>query len=433
MTQRCVASTGSGAMISGHHVPTQSAAPTYAAVRPVYIGLRLIRYGPLVTSVDTGWCGTTVVRLRRKVAAPDPLSASPAIVRTAPTAVVTAAPAKATAAIYPAQALRRRVAAGQGRRKQVYILGRSIHQIMGEHRATTGQCNLPGLRQRERDRRDLLMPRVQTHDATTPSRGSQTCRRCGGSHKAGPQPQQLLMIDISAHILRRPIRQHNFVHFDALRFVGHVEGSSGPLGQTRTHPGATAPPRSAGRATLPGRRAARPDAANHPGAVPKPTSSCGTSSRLKTSTSHSPALSSSPPASTPPSPSPTRPRGPARRRRPTARVAAGSRATPSHQTTPGAAAPRPGLMLTGCVPMPAVAGASLGARLFYASMEERAPGGSPSKIPLSVPDGRSPARPPNPVGRRRASRALRTAPGGSRRRRCAAPRRRRAGARRTGP
>jgi hypothetical protein len=35
---------------------------------------------------------------------------------------------------------------------------------------------------------------------------------------------------------------------------------------------------------------------------------------------------------------------------------------------PGAAAPRPGLMLTGCVPMPAVAGASLCARLFYGSM-----------------------------------------------------------------
>ena len=160
------------------------------------------------------------------------------------------------------------------------------------------------------------------------------------------------------------------------------------LGQTRTHPGATAPPQLAGRATLPGRREARPDAANHPGAVPKPTSSCGTSSRLKTSTSHSPAQSSSAPASTPPTPSPTRPRGPARRRRQTARVAAGSRATPSHQTTPGAAAPRPGLMLTGCVPMPAVAGASLCARLFYGSMEERAPGGSPSNIPLSVPDGR---------------------------------------------
>src|SRR5215216_7316431 len=94
MTQRCVASTGSGAMISGHHVPTQSAAPTYAAARPVYIGLRLIRYGPLVTSVDTGWCGTTVVRLRRKVAAPDPLSASPAIVNTAPTVLVTSRPGK---------------------------------------------------------------------------------------------------------------------------------------------------------------------------------------------------------------------------------------------------------------------------------------------------------------------------------------------------
>src|SRR5512133_1743231 len=94
MTQRCVATTGRGAIISGHHVPTQSAAPTYAAVRPVYMGLRLIRYGPLVTSVDTGWCGTTVVRLRRKVAAPDPLSASPAMVRTAPTAVVTGRPGK---------------------------------------------------------------------------------------------------------------------------------------------------------------------------------------------------------------------------------------------------------------------------------------------------------------------------------------------------
>jgi hypothetical protein len=67
--------------------------------------------------------------------------------------------------------------------KQVHILGRSIHQIMGEHRATTGQGNLPGLRERERDRRDLLMQRVQTHDATTPSRGSQTCRTCGGSHR----------------------------------------------------------------------------------------------------------------------------------------------------------------------------------------------------------------------------------------------------------
>jgi hypothetical protein len=35
-------------------------------------------------------------------------------------------------------------------------------------------------------------------------------------------------------------------------------------------------------------------------------------------------------------------------------VAAGSRATPSHQTTPGAAPPRPGLTLTRRVPMPAV-------------------------------------------------------------------------------
>jgi hypothetical protein len=81
-------------MRSPDHVPIQSAAPTYAAARPVYIGLRLIRYGPLVTSVDTGLCGTTVVRGRRKVAVPDALSASPAVVWTAPTAVVTGRPGK---------------------------------------------------------------------------------------------------------------------------------------------------------------------------------------------------------------------------------------------------------------------------------------------------------------------------------------------------
>src|SRR5215217_8692406 len=118
MTQRCVASTGSGAMISGHHVPTQSAAPTYAAVRPVYIGLRLIRYGPLVTSVDTGWCGTTVVWLRRKVAAPDALSAIPAMVRTAPTVFVTDRPGKGNGSHFcsasVAESGGRRGAGGQG-------------------------------------------------------------------------------------------------------------------------------------------------------------------------------------------------------------------------------------------------------------------------------------------------------------------------------
>ena len=85
-----------------------------------------------------------------------------------------------------------------------------------------------------------------------------------------------------------------------LTFVAHVEPSRRPLARRVHIQGQPHHPRLPGRATLPGRREARPDAANHPGAVPKPTSSCGTSSRLKTSTSHSPAPSSSPPASTPP-------------------------------------------------------------------------------------------------------------------------------------
>jgi hypothetical protein len=68
---------------------------------------------------------------------------------------------------------------------KVHILGRSIHQIVGEHRATSGQGNLPGLRQRQGDPGDLLMQRAQAHDATTPSRGSHTCRTWGGSHSLG--------------------------------------------------------------------------------------------------------------------------------------------------------------------------------------------------------------------------------------------------------
>ena len=57
-----------------------------------------------------------------------------------------------------------------------------VQMIMGEHRATSGQGNLPGLRQREGNPGDLLAQRIQAHEATTPSRGFHTCRMCGGSH-----------------------------------------------------------------------------------------------------------------------------------------------------------------------------------------------------------------------------------------------------------
>jgi hypothetical protein len=155
---------------------------------------------------------------------------------------------------------------------KVHILGRSIHQIVGEHRATSGQGNLPGLRQRQGDPGDLLMQRAQAHDATTPSRGSHLSYM-GRQPQPGPQPQQLLTIDITADIPRRPIGQRDLVYLDALRLVGHIEPSSGPWPDAYT-PKGNRTPRSAGRATLPGRRAARPGAANRPGAVPKPTSSC---------------------------------------------------------------------------------------------------------------------------------------------------------------
>ena len=108
-------------MIRGHHVPTQNAAPTYAAARPVYIGFaadpvwafgyqrghRVVPY-----ELSCGYAGRS--------AAPDPLSASPAIVRTAPTVFVTGRPGKgngqplSAARVLP-RAVRRRVAAGQGR------------------------------------------------------------------------------------------------------------------------------------------------------------------------------------------------------------------------------------------------------------------------------------------------------------------------------
>ena len=47
-------------MISSHRSDPKRGAHVRGG-EPVYIGLRLIRYGPLVTSVDTGWCRPTVV------------------------------------------------------------------------------------------------------------------------------------------------------------------------------------------------------------------------------------------------------------------------------------------------------------------------------------------------------------------------------------
>jgi hypothetical protein len=59
---------------------------------------------------------------------------------------------------------------GGVRREQVHILGRSIHQIVGKHRATSGQGTLPRLRQREGNPGDLLMQQqIEAHDTATPS------------------------------------------------------------------------------------------------------------------------------------------------------------------------------------------------------------------------------------------------------------------------
>ena len=76
---------------------------------------------------------------------------------------------------------KRRAADSAGQRRAVSsgvwkAAADDVQMIMGEHRATSGQGNLPSLRQRERDSGDLLVQRVKAHDATSPSRGSHTCR-----------------------------------------------------------------------------------------------------------------------------------------------------------------------------------------------------------------------------------------------------------------
>jgi hypothetical protein len=58
---------------------------------------------------------------------------------------------------------------------------RLLRQVPPALEATTDASR----RQREGDPGNLLMQRVKTHDATTPSRGSHTRRTCGGSHSRG--------------------------------------------------------------------------------------------------------------------------------------------------------------------------------------------------------------------------------------------------------
>ena len=78
--------TESGRTSSGHDEPAQRAAPTHADTIPVYIGFRLIRNGPEVTSRDTAWWGTTVVCRRSAVSAPEALRAIPPATSPLPTA-----------------------------------------------------------------------------------------------------------------------------------------------------------------------------------------------------------------------------------------------------------------------------------------------------------------------------------------------------------
>src|SRR6185312_1932959 len=76
MTLRSTMTTTSGSRTTGHQLFANAATPTYSAASPKYIGLRVSRYGPPVTSAAAGRFGTSVVRARRNVATAP--SASPA-------------------------------------------------------------------------------------------------------------------------------------------------------------------------------------------------------------------------------------------------------------------------------------------------------------------------------------------------------------------
>lgn len=58
---------------SGHQVPIARAAPIVIKMKLVYIGLREKRSGPLVTRLETWWCGMIVVCCNLEV---DPAQAS---------------------------------------------------------------------------------------------------------------------------------------------------------------------------------------------------------------------------------------------------------------------------------------------------------------------------------------------------------------------
>ena len=105
------------------------------------------------------------------------------------------------------------------RSAQVYHKGK----IMGEHRTISGQGNLPPPPARRRRFGRSARAAVKAHEATTPGRGSQSCRTCGDNTEPRPEPQQLLAIDIAADILGCPIGQHDLVQLDALGFVAQVE------------------------------------------------------------------------------------------------------------------------------------------------------------------------------------------------------------------
>src|SRR5215471_21221664 len=67
------------------------ASPRYAKVRPTYIGFRVKRYGPQVTSFADTFPGTVVVRALRKSTKPQPAITPPTANSTPPATVVTSA------------------------------------------------------------------------------------------------------------------------------------------------------------------------------------------------------------------------------------------------------------------------------------------------------------------------------------------------------
>src|SRR5215813_288812 len=87
--------TTNGKSSSGQTCPSIPASPTYATLRPAYIGLRLNRYGPQVPSRDDACPGTVVVRARLNVSHPQPASAAPTMNSRPPTTLTAASALRA--------------------------------------------------------------------------------------------------------------------------------------------------------------------------------------------------------------------------------------------------------------------------------------------------------------------------------------------------